>query len=44
VIDNFAAKFPRERRPARQLYLIAPLDVTSADRLRRALDAVPVAT
>jgi thiamine-phosphate pyrophosphorylase len=42
---SFAAQFPRERRPACQLYLVSPLDVTGAfvDRLRRALDAGPVA-
>ncbi len=43
--DDFAAQFPRERRPACQLYLISPLDVTGSfpDRLRRALGAGPVA-
>ena len=42
---SFAAQFPRERRPACQLYLISPLDVSGSfpDRLRRALDAGPVA-
>ena len=42
---SFAAQFPRERRPPCQLYLISPLDVTGGfpDRLRRALDAGPVA-
>ncbi|MDV3456797.1 thiamine phosphate synthase [Sphingomonas sp. HF-S4] len=43
---EFAAQFQRdERRPACQLYLISPLDVTGgfADRLARALDAGPVA-
>ena len=43
--NDFAAQFPRERRPACQLYLISPLDVTGTfpDRLHRALDAGPVA-
>ena len=42
---SFAAQVPRERRPACQLYLISPLDVSGSfpDRLRRALDAGPVA-
>ena len=43
---DFAANFKRDmRRPACQLYLISPLDVTGAfpDRLARALDAGPVA-
>lgn len=43
---DFAAKFQRDmRRPPCQLYLISPLDVTGgfADRLKRALDAGPVA-
>ncbi|MFC3581261.1 thiamine phosphate synthase [Sphingomonas hylomeconis] len=43
---NFAAQFTRDvRRPACQLYLVSPLDVGGAfpDRLRRALDAGPVA-
>ncbi|QDZ07186.1 thiamine phosphate synthase [Sphingomonas panacisoli] len=43
---NFAAGFTRDiRRPACQLYLISPLDVTGgfADRLARALDGGPVA-
>lgn len=42
---DFAARFAREKRPPCQLYLISPLDVTGAfpDRLRRALDAGPVA-
>jgi len=43
---DFAANFVRDmRRPACQLYLISPLDVTGgfADRLARALDAGPVA-
>jgi len=42
---SFADQFPRERRPACQLYLISPVDVTGgfAERLRRALDAGPVA-
>lgn len=43
---NFAASFRRDmRRPACQLYLVSPLDVTGgfADRLARALDAGPVA-
>ncbi|SFK10704.1 thiamine-phosphate pyrophosphorylase [Sphingomonas sp. NFR04] len=45
-LDGFAEKFVRDdRRPPCQLYLISPLDVTGgfADRLRRALDAGPVA-
>lgn len=43
---EFAAQFVRDdRRPPCQLYLISPLDVGGgfADRLRRALDAGPVA-
>ena len=42
---EFAAQFGRERRPACQLYLVSPLDVGGGfpDRLRRALDAGPVA-
>lgn len=43
---EFAAQFKRDdRRPACQLYLISPLDVSGgfADRLARALDAGPVA-
>jgi thiamine-phosphate pyrophosphorylase len=43
---EFAAQFQRDdRRPACQLYLISPLDVSGAfaDRLARALDAGPVA-
>ncbi|WP_443024454.1 thiamine phosphate synthase [Sphingomonas sp. Leaf357] len=43
---DFAARFVRDmRRPPCQLYLISPLDVTGAfaDRLKRALDAGPVA-
>jgi thiamine-phosphate pyrophosphorylase len=42
---SFAAQFPREKRPPCQLYLVSPLDVTGTfpDRLRRALDAAPVA-
>ncbi|MEN2785230.1 thiamine phosphate synthase [Sphingomonas qilianensis] len=43
---NFAAQFTRDmRRPPCQLYLISPLEVDGAfpDRLRRALDAGPVA-
>ena len=42
---SFAAQFPRERRPACQLYLISPLDVTGTfpDRLCRALGAGSVA-
>jgi thiamine-phosphate pyrophosphorylase len=43
---NFGAQFERDyRRPPCQLYLISPLDVTGgfADRLKRALDAGPVA-
>jgi thiamine-phosphate pyrophosphorylase len=43
--DDFASQFARDRRPPCQLYLISPLDVGGAfpDRLRRALDAGPVA-
>lgn len=43
--DDFAAQFPREKRPPCQLYLISPLDVsgTFPERLARALDAGPVA-
>lgn len=43
---DFAARFSRDvRRPACQLYLVSPLDVGGGfpDRLRRALDAGPVA-
>lgn len=43
---EFAAQFQRDdRRPACQLYLISPLDVSGGfvDRLARALDAGPVA-
>ena len=43
---DFARQFVRDvRRPACQLYLISPLDVSGgfADRLARALDAGPVA-
>jgi thiamine-phosphate pyrophosphorylase len=43
---GFAEQFVRaDRRPPCQLYLISPLDVSGAfpDRLRRALDAGPVA-
>ncbi len=43
---NFGAQFQRDyRRPPCQLYLVSPLDVTGgfADRLKRALDAGPVA-
>lgn len=43
---DFAAQFERDpRRPACQLYLISPLDVTGAfpDALQAALDAGPVA-
>ena len=43
---NFAVQFTRDmRRPPCQLYLISPLDVGGGfgDRLRRALDAGPVA-
>jgi thiamine-phosphate pyrophosphorylase len=43
---DFAARFKRDdRRPKCQLYLISPLEVGGAfpDRLRRALDAGPVA-
>jgi thiamine-phosphate pyrophosphorylase len=43
--DDFAAQFPREKRPPCQLYLVSPPDVTGnfPDRLARALDAGPVA-
>jgi len=43
---DFGAQFQRDyRRPPCQLYLVSPLDVTGgfADRLKRALDAGPVA-
>jgi thiamine-phosphate pyrophosphorylase len=42
---GFAARFEPGRRPAPQLYLISPLDVTGAfpDRLAAALDGGPVA-
>jgi thiamine-phosphate pyrophosphorylase len=43
---DFGANFRRDdRRPPCQLYLVSPLDVTGTfpDRLRRALDAGPVA-
>lgn len=46
ALEGFADQFVRHnRRPACQLYLISPLDVTGgfADRLARALDAGPVA-
>ena len=46
ALEGFADQFVRDdRRPACQLYLISPLDVTGgfADRLARALDAGPVA-
>ncbi|UZK66781.1 thiamine phosphate synthase [Sphingomonas sp. M1-B02] len=46
ALAGFADQFVRDpRRPACQLYLISPLDVTGgfADRLARALDAGPVA-
>jgi thiamine-phosphate pyrophosphorylase len=45
MTDDFAAQFPREKRPRCQLYLISPPDVSGdfADRLRAALDAGPVA-
>ena len=44
-VEDFAACFTPDRRPACQLYLISPLDVGGAfpDRLRRAFDAGPVA-
>lgn len=45
-LEGFAENFVRDmRRPPCQLYLVSPLDVTGgfADRLRRALDAGPVA-
>lgn len=42
---SFGERFAREKRPPCQLYLISPPDVSGAfpDRLRRALDAAPVA-
>ena len=43
---DFAAQFRRDdRRPACQLYLVSPLDVSGPfpDRLKRALDAGPIA-
>ena len=42
---GFADRFDRQFRPACQLYLISPpaIDLGFADRLRRALDAGPVA-
>ena len=45
TLSDFASQFPRERRPACQLYLVSPLNVTGGfdDRLRRALGAAPVA-
>jgi thiamine-phosphate pyrophosphorylase len=46
ALEGFADQFVRDdRRPACQLYLISPLDVSGgfADRLARALDAGPVA-
>ncbi|MDP5278382.1 thiamine phosphate synthase [Sphingomonas sp. DG1-23] len=46
ALEGFADQFVRDsRRPACQLYLVSPLDVTGgfADRLARALDAGPVA-
>jgi len=45
MTDDFAARFVREKRPPCQLYLVSPLEVGGAfpDRLRRALDAGPVA-
>lgn len=46
ALEGFAEQFIRDdRRPPCQLYLISPLDVGGgfADRLRRALDAGPVA-
>jgi thiamine-phosphate pyrophosphorylase len=46
ALEGFADQFVRDdRRPACQLYLISPLDVTGGfvDRLARALDAGPVA-
>ena len=43
--SSFGARFARDRRPEWQLYLVSPGDVGGAfpDRLRRALDAGPVA-
>jgi thiamine-phosphate pyrophosphorylase len=46
ALAGFADQFVRDvRRPACQLYLVSPLDVTGAfaDRLKRAFDAGPVA-
>nr|WP_317893260.1 thiamine phosphate synthase [uncultured Sphingomonas sp.] len=46
ALEGFADQFERDdRRPACQLYLVSPLDVSGAfaDRLARALDAGPVA-
>jgi thiamine-phosphate pyrophosphorylase len=46
ALEGFGDQFERDmRRPPCQLYLISPLDVSGgfADRLRRALDAGPVA-
>jgi thiamine-phosphate pyrophosphorylase len=45
MTEDVASQFGREKRPPCQLYLISPLDVGGAflDRLRRALDAGPVA-
>lgn len=46
MIDpDFGAMFSRERRPKCQLYLISPptLDASFGERLKRALDAGPVA-
>jgi thiamine-phosphate pyrophosphorylase len=44
-VTDFAARFTPDRRPACQLYLVSPLDVSGAfpERLRRALEAGPVA-
>jgi thiamine-phosphate pyrophosphorylase len=46
ALEGFADQFDRDdRRPACQLYLVSPLDVSGGfrDRLARALDAGPVA-
>ncbi len=45
VDADFGARFPRERRPACQLYLISPpaIDAAFTDRLKRAVEAGPVA-
>jgi thiamine-phosphate pyrophosphorylase len=44
-VEDFAARFTPDKRPPCQLYLISPLEVGGSfpDRLRRALDAGPIA-